>query len=193
MRDMDPDIKARLVEGRYLQRDAVLFDFAEGVYGFWWGEGPITWNGITFVGAGRLLEIAPIQFGGDMPAELSVKLSAIPDAGLTPDVLGTVEEYTYHLRPALAMRFYFHPDTGAMVGSAPEVLFRGQVDQISHIDEPGGPYQLEMRLVSRSVDYRKSGGKRRGTEVQSRIAGAVDLGYEHAATTPVSQVSWGQG
>ena len=193
MRELDPDIKAAHASGRWLRRDAILFSFAEGDYGFWWGEGPYSWNGITFVGAGRLLEIPSIQSGGDMPEDLTVKLNAIPDAGLTPDVLGTVEEYTYHLRPVSIFRFYFSPVTGVMVGAAPEVLFRGELDQIKHSDEPDGPYQLAAQLVSRSVDFRKRGGKRRGTEIQSRIAGTIDLGFEHAAKTPVSQVSWGQG
>lgn len=192
MRDLEPQTAALLAGGRFIQRDAILFDFAEGTYAFWWGRGSFAWNGITFRGAGKLLKVSSIRAGDDMPPEIEISLSAIPDSEITPDVLGTIEEYTYHLRPALLYRFYFHPVTGAMVGTTPDVFFRGQVDQISHVDEPGGPYQLVARLVSRTVDLRKAGQLKRGIETQRLINGGdTDLFFEHATTTATQTAKWG--
>jgi hypothetical protein len=193
MRTIETDTKALIAGGRFLERDAILFDFAEGTYGFWWGEGPFTWNGITFTGAGRLLEISDITGGGDMPTEVDVTLNAIPDSDLSPDVLGSIEDYTYHLRPVVLYRFFFSPVTGAMVGTLPIVLFRGQVDQIVQQDDADGKFALVAKLVSRAVDYRKTGYLKRGNETQALIAGEEDLGFEHAAKAAQERAQWGQG
>ncbi|MAB00100.1 MAG: hypothetical protein CMN87_12080 [Stappia sp.] len=192
MRSLDPAVTALMVSGRWIQREAILFDFAEGQYGFWWGQGPFTWNGVTFVGAGQLLDVQDVSAGGDMPPELTVTLSAVPNSDLTPDVLATVEEYTWHLRPALVYRFFFSPETGAMVGSLPDVLFRGQVDQIRHLE--GESYTLEARLVGRTVDLRKAGRFIRGIETQKVInGGEPDLFFEHAASSATQTAKWGTG
>jgi hypothetical protein len=193
MRTIETESKTLLAGGRFIERDAILFDFLEGTYGFWWGEGPFSWNGITFTGAGRLLDIPDISGGGEMPTEIDVTLSAIPDSGLTPDVLGTIEDYTYHLRPVVLYRFLFSPSTGAMVGTVPIVLFRGQVDQIAQVDDPDGRFTLLAKLVSRAVDYRKTGYLKRGNETQALIAGETDLGFEHAARAAQERAQWGQG
>lgn len=192
MRSLDPAVSALLEAGRWIQREAILFDFAEGQYGFWWGEGSFAWNGLTFVGAGKVLEISDVSAGGDMPPELTVQLSAIPDTDLTPDVLATIEEYTWHLRPAVVYRFCFAPDTGAMVGQMPDVLFRGQVDQIQHVE--GDSYTLEARLVGRTVDLRKAGRFLRGVETQKVInGGSPDLFFEFAAASATTTAKWGAG
>lgn len=194
MRDLDGATQALLDRGRIIRRDAILFDFAEGTYGFWWGEGRLVWNGLTFVGAGKLLEVDNISAGGDMPPELTVTLSAVPNSELSPDVLAAIEDYTYHLRPAVLYRFYFDPDTGGMIGALPDVLFRGQVDQIIQEDNPGGEFQLVATLVGRTVDLRKAGQLKRGLETQKRInGGAPDLFFEHVATTSTVVAKWGVG
>lgn len=195
MRDLETDVGTQINSGRFDRRDAILFDFAEGTYGFWWGEGEFPWNGIDFVGAGRMLQIETISIGSDgAPTEIRVTLSAIPNSELTPDVLGSIEAYTYHLRSVLLYRFYFDPDTGALVGTGPVVQFRGYIDQIPHRDEPDGAYALEAILVSKSVDYRKAGQRQRGNEQQALLnGGSTDLFFEHAATAGTQTVQWGEG
>jgi hypothetical protein len=194
MREIDTATASLVAGGGWVQRDAILFDFAEGQYGFWWGEGPLTWNGLTFVGAGQLLQVSDVSSGGDMPPEMSVTLSSVPNSELTPDVLATIESYTYHLRPAVIYRFHFDPSTGAMVGAVPDVLFRGQVDQIRHEDTPGGGYQLVARLAGRSVELRKAGQFRRGIETQKLInGGEPDLFFEFAGNAATVTAKWGAG
>lgn len=192
MRSFETAVTDLHAGGRWLQRDAILFDFAEGQYGFWWGSGAFAWNGVTFVGAGRLLEVQDVSAGGDMPPELVVRLSAIPDSALTPDVLGTIHEYTWHLRPVVVYRFWFSPSTGALVGTLPDVLFRGQVDQIVEIE--GDTMTLEARLVGRTVDLRKAGRLMRGVETQKIINnGDPDLFFEFAASSAATTAKWGTG
>lgn len=195
MRDIETAVENQITSGRFGRRDAILFDFAEGAYGFWWGEGEFTWNSITFVGAGQLLELDTIGIGSDgSPTEIKVRLTAIPNSELTPDVLGSIETYTYHLRPVLLYRFYFDPDTGAMAGTAPVVLFRGYLDRIERKDDPDGAYALEATLVSKSVDYRKAGQRQRGNEQQKLLnGGSTDLFFEHASTAGTQTVQWGEG
>lgn len=180
-------------DGRFGRRDAILFDLGEGQYGFWWGAGNFPWNGITFVGAGRLLDVGNVKYASDgSPTQLTVTLSAIADTDLTPDVLGSIESYTYHLRPVLLYRFYFHPLTGAMTGTAPVIRFRGYIDQILHEDQPGGAYSLKATLYSKTVDYRAAGYLRRGVESQKLLnGGSTDLFFEHAAHAATATAKWG--
>lgn len=195
MREMETEVQEQIATGRFARRDAILFDFSEGLFGFWWGEGDFTWNGTTFVGAGQLLSLDTISAGSDgNPIELKVGLSAIPNTDLTPDVLAEIESYTYHLRPALVYRFYFDPDTGAMVGTAPVVLFRGAVDQIEHVDELEGGFMLEATLVSKGAEFRKAGYLKYGVESQKLLNGdETDLFFEHAAQASTVTVEWGEG
>ncbi|MBO6507405.1 MAG: hypothetical protein JJ979_02780 [Roseibium sp.] len=193
MRTLEAATENLLAEGRFILRDAILFDFAEGQFAFWWGEGDFSWNGHVFVGAGSLLKVDPVNVASDgSPIELNVTLTAIPNTDLTPDVLGSIETYTYHQRPVRLYRFYFDPDTGAMVGAAPVVLFQGYVDQIPHEDSPDGDYSLVARLVSKSVDYRRTGHLKRGNESQKALnGGSEDLFFEHAAEAGTVSVEWG--
>lgn len=193
MRTLETATETLIDGGRFVRRDAILFDFAEGQFGFWWGEGEFSWNGHVFVGAGSLLKVDPVNVGSDgSPIELNVTLTAIPNTDLTPDVLGSIETYTYHQRAVLLYRFYFDPDTGAMVGTAPVVLFRGYLDQIAHEDRPDGEFSLVAKLVSKSIDYRRRGHLKRGNESQKRLnGGADDLFFEHAAEAGTVSVEWG--
>lgn len=195
MRTLEAATEAVIDGGRFIRRDAILFDLAEGQYGFWWGEGEFQWNGLTFVGAGSLLKLDPVAFNSDgAPTEITVTLRAMPTAGLTPDVLASIEDYTYHLRQALLYRFYFDPDTKVMTGTAPTVLFRGSIDQIDQDDQPDGQFALIARLVSKSADYRRTGHRKRGNEHQKLLnGGTTDLFYEHAAEAGTITLKWGQG
>lgn len=193
MRSLEAAIETQIESGRFKRRDAILFDFAEGQYGFWWGTGELAWNGHVFVGAGSLLKIDPVRYGEDgTPTEISVTLSAIPNTDLTPDVLGSIETYSYHLRPVLLYRFYFDPNTNAMVGTAPVVLFRGYIDQFSHEIKSSGEYSLVARLIPKSIDYRRTGHLKRGNESQKALNnGSDDLFFEHAAEAGTVSVEWG--
>ncbi len=189
------DIDDAIAAGAVILRDAILFDLLEGTYGFWWGEGEFNWNGQVFHGAGSLLSVGEVGTGGDgEPTELEVRLRAMPDAGLTPDVLGTIEQYGYHRRPAILYRFVFSPVDGTMIGAVPEVRYRGIINQIEHEDAADGQYALVARIVSRSTLYRSTGYQRCNTETQRAFnGGAPDLFFAHAAAAAAENAKWGRG
>ncbi|MTH96428.1 hypothetical protein [Roseibium sp. RKSG952] len=193
MREIEPAIEQTLEKRIYAERDAILFALGEGLYGFCFGTRPLTWNGITFHGAGNLIELSAVKTSGDgSPTEMTAALSAIRGTDLTPDVLGQIENYTYHLREVLVYRFLFDLDTGERIGAMPLILFRGYVDGMQHSHEPDGPYKLICNMKSKSVDYRKTGYRKRGNETQKAMnGGSTDKFFEHAAQTKSVQVDWG--
>ena len=193
MQSIPSDIQALLDSGRYGIRDAILFDFAEGTYGLWWGEGEFAWNGVTFVGAGDILAIDdPTTSTGGDEAAFTLRLSAVPNSELTPDILGSLRGYGYRGRPVLLLRFLFSLETGAMEGSVPLSMSEGIFDMLDTEDDPAGGYALVARISSGESDLRKAGYLKRGVETQKAIAGGVDDPFfEHAGSTAVTRYKWG--
>ncbi|MTH95181.1 hypothetical protein [Roseibium sp. RKSG952] len=191
MRYVDPAIQALVATGRYAVRDAILFDFAEGQYGFWWGEGAFEWNGFVFQGGGQLFQVDETSYGDDEPAEITIKLAAIPGTDLTPDVLATIHDYTWHLRPVVIYRFYFDVETGALVGGIPDVVFDGIMNTMPHEDNPDGEYALVLQCVSGGYEDTEAGNLIRDTETQKLIAGKTDLFFEHCASAATQKAKWG--
>ncbi|MBA5779501.1 hypothetical protein H2509_20415 [Stappia sp. F7233] len=194
MQELEAPIKSAIDAGRVIRRDAILFDLAEGLFGFWWGEGPLMWNGIRFEGTGSLLKVDTISTSADgSPTEVNVSMSAIPNSDLTPDVLASIEQYTYHQRPARIYSFLFSPETGLMLGTAPKVLLSGKIDGMPHEDRPGAEYTVTARIVSRSDEYRATGYAKRSVETQTAMNGGMtDKFYDHAARASQWQLKWGR-
>jgi hypothetical protein len=193
MQTIPSELQALLDGGRYGLRDAILFDLVEGTYGFWWGEGAFTWNGVTFEGCGDILRIEdPVtSTGGDEPA-FTLRLSAVPNSDLTPDVLGSLRSYGYRGRPVILYRFLYSLETGEMVGTMPLAVSEGIFDVLETEDDPQGGYTLVARVISGESDLRKTGYLKRGVETQKAIAGGVDDPfYEHAASTATIRLKWG--
>ncbi len=191
MRTIDADIQAMLADGRVVKRDAILFDLPEGLFGFWGGGGTFSWNGIDFVGSGEIIRLDPVDFdSAGSPTEISCKLSAIPDSELTPDVIGEIWTYKFAHRPVTLYQIYFNPDTRALV-SDPLPFWRGYIGQVEEIDQPGGEFSLSATFISRALDNRRTGHRRRSNEDQFLLQDG-DLFFEHAVNDPIQPIVWGR-
>ncbi|WP_342640942.1 hypothetical protein [Rhodoligotrophos ferricapiens] len=189
MRTIDAATLAVLDAGAYAERDMILFDFPSGYYGFWTGEGVFNWNSFTFVGSGSVLTVVQIEERDDLGSvPLEIRLRALPEAGLTDDVLATIEVEQYHQRPVSIYKAYFHPLTAALLSVNPR--YRGYVDQIEHEEGADGSYVLVGRIESRSLDHSRTGYRLRSDADQQLIAPG-DTGLRYAGLAGKQQIWWG--
>lgn len=190
MQDIDPDILAAIDAGDYPSAELILFDLVSGLYGFWPGKGPLTVDGVVYVGAGSLLELLAVDEGVDLSASaLSVKLRAVPEAPLSPDILATIDDETYKGRPVTISTAYFDRITGDIVTVVR--MWAGYVDFIDHEGTIGADYTLVGRLEPRSLDHSRRGIRVRG-DADQRLLDPDDAFFEHAATTPSEILPYGK-
>lgn len=170
----------------------ILFDFVSGLYGFWDGPDPITWNSITFVPGAQLIQV---EFGGqglDLASQpVTLRLAANADAGLSPNILASIESETYHQRPVTIYEVIFDPDTRTMIGD-PLAMWRGYVDQVTHeIGADDGTYHLVGRCESRSIDYTRRGWALQSDAQQQQIF-TGDLGLQYTGIAGTVQIDFGR-
>jgi hypothetical protein len=190
MRDVGSTDLTKIGRGEYPSAELLLFDLASGLYGFWNGRGPLVVNGVTYVGAASVLEVERIDSASDLSASpLQVKLRAVPETGLTSDILATIEDEDYKNAPVTLSIAYFNRDTGATSLVLP--VWRGYIDTILHDETPGGAYALVANLEPASIDHSRTGHETRSDEAQRRID-PDDLFYEHAATAGTETIYYGR-
>lgn len=165
---LDTSIQAALDAGIIVVRGMLLFEFASGNYGFWDGAGPFVWNGVTFVASGSLLEVSPLEQTSQLAtSSRTIKLRAVPETALTPDVLASIENEDYKNRPVTEYLVFFDPDTRVMLGQ-PFVVAESEIDVMEH-DQSGEDYVLVAHLETRARDYTKTGARMRGNKDQQQL------------------------
>jgi hypothetical protein len=190
MKSYDADTLTMLATGRAASRGLILFDFPSGIYGFWTGLGPLVYDTVTYIGAGSLIEVEAIGSAADLASRSIVcRLTSVPNSGLTPDTLATIENEQWHQSPVIVSRAYINPDTRALISV--ERVYRGYVDRIEHQDQVGGGAILAVYLESKSRDHMKRGYRMRGDADQRRV-NAADEGLSHAATAGSQDIVWGR-
>lgn len=182
-------LTAALASGAIVARRAIVFDFPSGMWGFWEGSGDFVHDGITHHPSGSLLEISDIPAASDMAsAGVTVRLRAVPDAGLSSDVLGTIESEQYHQRPVTISVFFFDPQSLALLASVR--LWSGYVDTIAHDDGPTET-SIVASLESRSRDHGKAGWRTRTTADQQSFSEG-DLFFRAVGTVGARHRLWGR-
>lgn len=190
MRSIDSTTAAAIGRGDYIVQWTLLFDIGGTLYGLWGGAGPLTVDGIAYTGAGTLLEFEAADAGLGLSASpITIRLRAQPDSALTPDLLGTIDQYAYKNAPARLSLVYFSRDTGTIVTVLP--WWRGYVDVIEHERVAGGDYALVARLEPRSLDHSRTGA-RMNSDADQRLLDPVDAFFEHAARVPQEKLPYGR-
>lgn len=189
MKSLDASTQATLDAYRAKTREMILFDLgAEGVFGFWSDVGTLTWNGITFVGAGSLIEITENTGGiGVGASELTVTLRSVPEAGLTPDLLGSIESYSYFNRPFRRYTAFFDPDTSVLLSVVQ--TFAGYLGPATHTED-GEEVYISVPVTGKSLDHSRTGYRRRSQADQATID-STDNGFRHAAVAGTQKIFWG--
>lgn len=191
MRTVNASTQAMLDAYRASARDLILFNFgAGGTHGFWSGAGVFTYNAQDYIGAASLFEVEAVDETEGLEANaVNIALRAVPEAGLTPDVLANIETYAYKQTTVTLSIAFFDPDTNALVSVEP--VMSGILDQIAHEEDGEGGYRLVGRIESRSRDHTRTGYRRRSHEDQQTIS-AGDGGLRHAAVVGQQRIYWGR-
>jgi len=172
-----------------IKRGMILFDFASGVYGFWEGNGTLTWNSVTFKSGGQLFEVdLGQQTMGLQSNESTIRLRANPDIGLTPNVLSTIfAEQTYG-RPVTIYRGLFDPGTRALIGN-PIVRRRGYVKGVSQETDQDGPF-IQMVAESVNADNTRRGTAKANHTHQQRVSPGDQI-YRHVSVAGRYTIGFG--
>jgi hypothetical protein len=186
------DTATTLALGKRRAAKATLIQFVldEGTFGFWTRSGDFVYQGVTYRGAGKFISLETVSTAGNFAVTpITVKLSSIPDAALTPDVLGTVFDYTWHQRPAVIYDAYIDPDTRAVIKV--ERIARRLIDTIEMIEAVDGAAQLVARLMPLNFDNPNRGYFRYGNSDQ-RLIDPDDGYFKFSATAGTVQIEWGR-
>jgi hypothetical protein len=178
-----------LDEGRIGIRGLIRFDFGTGTYGFAKSIVPITYSSLVYQPGGAISVSDLNDDIGMTASQFTVSLSASPDDGLTPEVLQTIEAEDYRDRPVTIYDAYFHPDTNEMLFV--QVMKRGYVDTIDHVDTQGVGYTIIANCESRALDYTRINGRKR-SDLDQKRRNPGDAFFLFAATRGREQVYWGK-
>jgi hypothetical protein len=176
--------------GTLAAANALIINLPSGDYGFWTGTGNLTVNGIDCVGSGSLLEV--ISFAGNLgidATQIKVRLRAIPDTDLTPDILATIEAEAYKNAPVSIYLLVFTPQTGALLRSYRQ--WRGFIDTITHEATVHGEYALLANLESKALDHARAGVRSR-TDADQRLLDPNDGGLKNVAVVGEQTIFFGR-
>lgn len=190
MHPFDPATVTQLGKRRMRRRDLLRVDLLSGVYGFWGGTGTFSYESVTYVGAGKLLEIE--GFGGSLDFSVQafrVSLSAKPNSALTPDVLATVFSEQWHQAPVTLYRAFFNPDTFALLSV--ERMARRVLDQLPLTFDESGGARLTAFLEPVSYDNPNRGYAKFG-DADQRLIDPDDAFFSFAATAGSQPIAWGR-
>lgn len=181
-RELSSDMLAAL-EASVLQLAVfVEAQFQTGTVNIWTGNGPITWNGIDWLGAGSLLGISVIEQGLEVKAKgISLELSGI-DSSLLADVL----QETALGNP---VTIYVGLFSGGTLISSPYASWQGRMDQ-STIEIDGDSARIQMNCETRLMDMDQS-VERRYTQDDQQRDWPGDLGFQFVLGIQEVAIIWG--
>jgi len=149
----------------------------------WTGVGPLTWNGLTFLGIGSLGKISAVREGVGLQAgSVTLTLSAI-DPLLFAECMADI-------RLGATVRIWRGnvDASGALIGT-PYQLFRGQVDQPA-ISMGAQDMSIALTVESRIVNLQRASG-RRYTAADQRLSYPTDMAFDWLEQLNDLALVWG--
>lgn len=159
-------------------------EFDEGDVNFWSGYGDITWNSITFTGAGDLGTMSEIEETDAIQANgIAFQLSGIPSS-----LVSAALSYAYQGRPVKLWLAPTDLSTGAIIAD-PFLSFSGKMDTMT-IEEGADTATITLTAESDLVDLNRP-RERRYTHEDQIAEYPGDLGLEYVAGLIDKEISWG--
>jgi len=189
VKQFSTEVRKLLAKGETAVRGMIRFDFGTGTYGFIKAASPFEYGGLTYQPGGIIRVSNLTERVGGEAEQFTLTLAAAPDAGLTPEVLRTIEQEDYRDQRVTIYDAHFHPRTNALLLVEPRK--RGYLDVIDHEEDPDEGYRLVATCESRALDYSRTNGRKRTTEDQARRAPG-DLIYANAGQRGRGEpMNWG--
>lgn len=191
-RTISTDLRAALNDPARNMVALFTFEFGEGTEGLWTGAGEVEYSGVTYRAGGSVIDVSDIEQSADgSVGEMTLTLSEAPEKGLTTDVLVSLYDYTWHLKPITVQLAFRDPVTLEFVGV--QTFFRGLMDEANYTEGPDSA-KITAKCVSRSIDLSAAGNLYRNAATQARFDSADtslnDIGTLNGALEKDSY--WGQ-
>ena len=168
--------------------DVALFveaEFASGTVRFWSGMGDISWNGVTWTGAGALLSVQPAAEVSDITAQGAV----ISLTGVDQAVISLALSDRRQGKPVRCWVAFLDSADPPQVIADPASLFDGRMDVM--LIKPGAEFAtVTIKAESRMRDLLRA-SNRRWTHEDQQIRFPGDLGFEHIAKLQQWDGTWG--
>lgn len=176
--------------GDVIDRGLIKLELGSGTYGFWTGLGDYSYGGVTYEGAGSLIEVSalPSTVAGTA-LSVEVRLSAIANTELTNDILATIYDEEYSQKPVTIYTAYFSASTGTLLSVVTE--FAGFIDAVNYDEEVGGEAVLIGSLESLARDFTRVGYRRRSQADQWTID-PNDGSLRHVSQAATQKIFWGR-
>lgn len=162
----------------------VQLDFVSGTLRACSAAYDFAWGGYTWVGAGNLAAIQPIEEGAELQMYgVQLQLSGIPAA-----YVSVALNQNYRGRPAT---IYLAPlNSSYMVLADPVVAFSGRMDTMQL--EVGHTATITVTAESRLTDWERARVRRYNSEDQQQVYPG-DLGFQYVPQMVEKQIVWGRG
>ena len=143
------------------------------------------WNSHTWLGAGRVLGISPVEEGADLQAYgVSMRLSGVP-----ADLVSIALAEHYQGRTA---KIWAAPlDSSYTVISDPVLVFNGRMD-VMPIKMEGASATIELSVESRLIDWERP-RVRRYNDADQQAEYPGDLGLQYVEQMVSKDLIWGRG
>jgi len=177
--DMQAVAIAEVVRPIYL----VDLEFSSGSIYLWSGMGDLTYNSTSYLGAGDLLNIGPIQETSD----LSANGAAITLAGIKQSLLTLARDEPYQGR-TITIRLGAFDGTGDLI-STPVILFSGFMDVMT-IADSGDTSTITITAENKLIAFQRT-AVRRYTAEDQKIEHPTDKGFAFVAKIQ-EEIVWGR-
>lgn len=160
----------------------IKLEFDSGTVYFSTYDGPLTWGGNTYIGAGKIGGIGSI----DEDTELARSTLTMTLYGLPSDIIAIVHGEYFQGRPATTYIGYLNQSTRQLVAD-PSIIHRGRMDTAS-VDE-GDTCSVTLTVESRFAAWDKAKTQRyNDADQKARFPG--DRGLEFVEQAVQGKV-WG--
>lgn len=160
-------------------------EFESGIARMWTGYGTVSWNGQSWLGAGELLSIAPIEEAEDIRAVgFSVSLSG--------EVTGNLSAALGYARQGLPGYVWiaFFDSANTMIAD-PFLAFSGRFDTLD-VEDDGTKCTISCNYESRLIDLDRP-RSRRWTHEDQQIDHPGDLGFQYVNALQGAKAPWSLG
>jgi hypothetical protein len=160
-------------------------EYSTGTLRLWSGVGTLSWNGQSWLGAGELLQVAPIGEVSHVGAVgFSVTLTGESTAILAANI-GAAQQ-------GLPGKVWLGAlDAAGALIADPVLCFSGRLD-VPDTTDSGQLASITVKYESRMVDLDRP-RLRRWTHESQQLDQPGDLGFEYVAALQDAKLPWGSG
>jgi hypothetical protein len=183
-RDLDATLAADMAGPSFAPVVLAQFGFRSQTIGAWSGPGPLTWNGMTFLGIGTLGKIGPIGSG---TAEVMENAAYVEMSGIDETMLG---EALTDCQPNGRVKIWMGSWQNGALHGTPYLLWQGTMGQPQAVPDPG-KFTLRLGLQTKMAQLSRP-TCRRYTAADQRLYYPDDSAFNCVEILNDIALIWGQ-